>query len=167
MGTFGNKQLIKKEIKMTQRIQLCSSCIQYKKYTHTPCVCVCVCVCVYKLVHDDLIYHLLWLMLSFSCSAVSNSFVSPLTLTHQAPLSMEFSRQEYWSRLPFHSPGYLPKPGIELTSPAWQADSLQPSHLGSPSTLIMCIEICTYNWKYTYYTHIYIYLIHIYIYQSP
>ena len=134
--------------------------------THPVCVCVCVCVCVNWYMMIWYIY-LLWLMLSFSCSAVSNSFVSPLTITHQAPLSMEFSRQEYWSGLPFHSPGYLPNPGIELTSPAWQADSLQPSHLGSPSTLIMCIEICTYNWKYTYYTHIYIYLIHIYIYQSP
>ena len=46
------------------------------------------------------------------------------TVAHQAPLSMQFSRQEYWSGLPFPSPGYLPKPGIELRSPAWQADSL-------------------------------------------
>ena len=38
------------------------------------------------------------------------------TIAHQAPLSMEFSRQEYWSRLPFPSPGDLPDPGIEHTS---------------------------------------------------
>ena len=44
------------------------------------------------------------------------------------PLSMEFSRQEYWSGLPFPSPGDLPDPGIEPRSPAWQADSL-PSEL--------------------------------------
>ena len=37
---------------------------------------------------------------------------------------MEFPRQEYWSEFPFPSPGDLPKPGIELGSPAWQADSL-------------------------------------------
>ena len=41
-----------------------------------------------------------------------------------APLSMRFSRQEYWSGLPFPSPGNLPKPGIETRSPALQADSL-------------------------------------------
>ena len=40
------------------------------------------------------------------------------TVAHQAPLSMEFPRQEYWNRLPFSSPGDLPDPGIELTSPA-------------------------------------------------
>ena len=42
---------------------------------------------------------------------------------HQAPLSMGFSRQEYWSGLPFPSPGYLPNPGIEPGSPALQAES--------------------------------------------
>ena len=48
---------------------------------------------------------------------------------------MEFSRQEYWSRLPFPPPGDLPNPGIELESPAFpalQEDSLLLSHLGSP-----------------------------------
>ena len=45
-------------------------------------------------------------------------------ITHQAPVSMEFSRQEYWSGLPFPSPGDLPYPGIEPKSPALQADSL-------------------------------------------
>ena len=42
----------------------------------------------------------------------------------KAPLSMGFSRQEYWSGLPFPSPGHLPEPGIEPGSPALQADSL-------------------------------------------
>ena len=46
------------------------------------------------------------------------------TLGHQASLSMEFSRQEYWSALPFPSPGDLAKPGIEPGSPALQADAL-------------------------------------------
>ena len=43
-------------------------------------------------------------------------FVTPWTVTHQAPLSMGFSRQEYWSGLPFPTPGDLPKPGIESGS---------------------------------------------------
>ena len=50
--------------------------------------------------------------------------VTPLTITRQAPLSMGFSRQEYWSGLPFSSPGDLPDPGIELRSPALQVVSL-------------------------------------------
>ena len=45
-------------------------------------------------------------------------------VTCQASLSMEFSRQEYWSVLPFPSPGDLPNPGIKPGSPALQADSL-------------------------------------------
>ena len=46
-------------------------------------------------------------------------FVTPWTVAHQAPLSMRFSRQEYWSGLPFPSPGDLPNPGINTASPAW------------------------------------------------
>ena len=45
-------------------------------------------------------------------------------IAHQVPLSTEFSRQEYWSGLPFPSPGDLPDPRIETGSPALQADSL-------------------------------------------
>ena len=45
-------------------------------------------------------------------------FVTPWTVAHQAPLSMGFSRQEYWSGLPFPSSGDLPDPGMEPTSPA-------------------------------------------------
>ena len=41
-------------------------------------------------------------------------FVTPRTVAHQAPLSMEFYKQEYWSRVPFPTPGDLPNPGIEL-----------------------------------------------------
>ena len=50
--------------------------------------------------------------------------VTPWTVACQAPLSMAFSRQEYWSGLPFPSPGDLPDPGIEHGSPALPADSL-------------------------------------------
>ena len=51
-------------------------------------------------------------------------FVTPWTVARQAPLCMEFSRQEYWSGLSFSSPGDLPIPGIEPGSPALQEDSL-------------------------------------------
>ena len=49
---------------------------------------------------------------------------TPWTLAHQAPPSMGFSRQEYWSGLPFPSSGDLPNPGIKRRSPALQADAL-------------------------------------------
>ena len=50
-------------------------------------------------------------------------FATPWAVAHQAPPSMEFSRQEYWSGLPFPSPGDLPDPGIEPGSPTLQADA--------------------------------------------
>ena len=50
--------------------------------------------------------------------------VTPWTVARQAPPSMRFSRQEYWSGLPCPPPGDIPNPGIELRSPALQADSL-------------------------------------------
>ena len=53
------------------------------------------------------------------------------TVAHQAPLSMGFPRQEYWSGLPFPSPGSTPDPGIELHLLHWQMDSLSLSHQGS------------------------------------
>ena len=58
-------------------------------------------------------------------------FATRWTEAYQAPLSVEFSRQEYWSGLPFPSPGDLPDPGIAPASPALQADSLPLCHLGS------------------------------------
>ena len=58
-------------------------------------------------------------------------FATPWTATCQAPLSTGFSRQEYWSGLPFSPPGDLPDPMIESVSPALQVDSLLLSHLGS------------------------------------
>ena len=51
-------------------------------------------------------------------------FATPWTVAYQAPPSMGFSRQEYWSGLPFPSSGDLPNPGIEPRSPALQADAL-------------------------------------------
>ena len=51
-------------------------------------------------------------------------FANPWTVAYQAPASMGFSRQKYWSGLPFPSPRDLPGPGIEPGSPAFQADTL-------------------------------------------
>ena len=51
------------------------------------------------------------------------TLVTPWTVAKQASLSLEFFRQEYWSELPFPSPGDLPEPGIEPGSPALQANS--------------------------------------------
>ena len=64
---------------------------------------------------------------SLSCVRL---FATPWTVPCQAPPSMGFSRQEYWSGLPFPSPGDLPDPGIEPRSPALQADPLPSEPLG-------------------------------------
>ena len=61
-------------------------------------------------------------------------FVTPWTVACWAPLSMRFFRKEYWSGLPLPSPGVLPNPGIEPSSPELQAGSLPLSYLGSPSS---------------------------------
>ena len=66
-------------------------------------------------------------------------FATPWTSVHQALLTMEFSRQEYWSVLPFPSPGHLPNPGIKPGSPTLQADSLQSEPPGKPSP---CLKNC-------------------------
>ena len=58
--------------------------------------------------------------------------MTPWTIAHQAPLSMGFSRQEYWSGLSFPSPGDLPDLGIKPRSLTLEADSLSLSHQGSP-----------------------------------
>ena len=64
------------------------------------------------------------------------TLATPWTVACQAPLSMRFSRQEYWSELLFPSPGGLPDPGIEPTSPALQADSFPTELQGKPIVLI-------------------------------
>ena len=60
-------------------------------------------------------------------------FPIPWTVDYQGPPSMEFSRQEYWSGVPFPSPGDLSDPGIEPRSPALQADALPSEAPGKPS----------------------------------
>ena len=60
-----------------------------------------------------------------------------------APLSMEFSRQEYWSGLPFPSPGDLPDPGIKPTSPSLELVSLTIEPLGEPLIISCCCEVAS------------------------
>ena len=88
-------------------------------------MCVCVCVCVW----------------AQTCIFICVRFlVTPWTIgALQTPLSMGFSRQEYWSGLPFPFPGDLPDPGIEssfLSSPALQAESLPAEPLGKPGIVV-------------------------------
>ena len=80
------------------------------------CVCVCVCVSVSLSV----------------CLSHLVMFDSMTSWTWQAPLSMEFSRQEYWSGLTYPSPGDLPNPWIKPRSPALQANSLPSEPPGKP-----------------------------------
>ena len=73
-------------------------------------------------------------MVGVSCSVVSDS-VTPWTGACQAPLSTGFSRQEYWSGLPFLSPTDLPDSGTKSRCPACQADSLPSETPGKPERL--------------------------------
>ena len=67
--------------------------------------------------------------------SVMSSSVTPWTVAGQAPLSMEFSRQEYWSGLPLPSPGDLPDPGIKPGSPVLQEDSLLSEPSGPQTSM--------------------------------
>ena len=67
-------------------------------------------------------------------------FATPWTVAHQAPLSIGFSRQEYWSRFPSPSPRDLPDPGMEPRSPALQTDSLPLSHQGSTFNRVSTVK---------------------------
>ena len=75
-------------------------------------------------------------------------FVTLWTVAYQASASMGFSRQEYWSGLPFPSPGDLPDPGIEPRSPALQADALTPEPPGKfySSHVWMWESDCKESW---------------------
>ena len=73
------------------------------------------------------------------------------TVAHQAPLSMKFSRQKYWSRFPFPSLENLPNPGIKPGSPAFQADALTSEPPGKPNGVMkswtwlsycVCVSVC-------------------------
>ena len=72
----------------------------------------------------------------FSHQVMSDSFVIPWTVAHQAPLSMRLPRQDYWSGLPFPSPGHLPDPGIKPMSPALAGGLFTTEPPGKPDGTI-------------------------------
>ena len=76
---------------------------------------------------------------SLSCVQL---FATPWTVDHQAPPSMGFSRQEYWSGLPFPSPRDLPDPGIKPRSPTLQADALTYAAAAAAKSLQSCPTLC-------------------------
>ena len=84
-------------------------------------------------------------------------FATPWTIAYQAPLSMEFSRQEYWSGLPFPSPGDLPEPGNEPRSSALQADTLPSEPPGKPNRHLTSEIIVKWRWWWVL-SHYYLFL---------
>ena len=128
------------------------------------------CCCIYSQSHMNIVKHLsfheplpcflssflltslfgnIWKVKMLVAQSFPTLTVIPWIVAHQAPLSMEFSRQEYWSGLTFPSPGDLPDPRIERSSPALQANSLPSEspgkpwqHLKSVSTPILLIKMC-------------------------
>ena len=77
------------------------------------------------------------LLIGAVCSVTSDS-MTQWTVTRQAPLSMGFPKQEYWSGLPFPSPGTLPTPGIELASPALASRFFTTEPPGKPQRKYTC-----------------------------
>ena len=83
-------------------------------------------------------------------SEVAQLCPTPWTVAHQAPMSMGFSRQEYWSGLPFPPPGDLPDPGIKPRSPALQADALTSEPPGKPivgNLMLYPLNILSYRFS--------------------
>ena len=72
-------------------------------------------------------------------------FVTPWTVTRQAPLSMGFSRPDYWNGLPFASPGDLPDPGIKPTSPALAGGFFTTEPLGKPCLFLVLLLLSHFN----------------------
>ena len=83
-------------------------------------------------------------------SVMSNSLWPQRTVAHRAPLSMGFSRQEYWSRLPLPPLGDLPDLGIKPGSPTLQADSLPSESPGKPKEELIYRQIDRYIDRYSY-----------------
>ena len=82
-------------------------------------------------------YYMLLLLSRFSRVQL---FATLWTVAYQAPLFTGFSRQEYWSGLPFPSPRDIPDPGIELGSPALEADALTSEPPGKPHLTVLGIQ---------------------------
>ena len=85
--------------------------------------------------------------MSMHASSVMSNFATPWTVAHQVPLSLGFSRQEYWSGLPFPPPGDIPDPGIEPCLLYWQANSFPLSYLGSVGSLVQIQTWALFYWE--------------------
>ena len=85
-----------------------------------------------KYFHHKSIFWLLLVRKKVKSLSRVQLFAAPQGVAYQAPPSTRFSRQKYWSRLPFPSPGDLPNPGIKPGSPASQADALLSEPPGKP-----------------------------------
>ena len=83
----------------------------------------------------------LMLLLFLNRYVMSHSFATLWTVAHQARLSMGFPRQESWSGLPFPSPGDLPNPGIETTSPALAGRFFTTEPPGKPTNISITLYI--------------------------
>ena len=95
---------------------------------------MCICTCMYELFW--VCFCLFVCLFCFVLVAKSYpTFCDPVDCSLSGPLSMGFSRQEYWSGLPFSSPGNLPDPGIEPRSPTLQADALTSEPQGKPEII--------------------------------
>ena len=122
-------------------------------------VCVCVCICIYISIYIYIyISAHIYLHTHRHAHMLGHIwfFVTPWTVACKAPLSIGFSRQEFWSGLPCPPPRDLPNPGIEPGSPA---DSLPAEPPGKPYiTVYICTHTHTYTHTHTHtHTHIYIY----------
>ena len=91
-----------------------------------------------------------WVNTFSNCIEIVRLFGTPWTVAHQASPSLEFSRQESWSGLPFPSPGNLPNPGMEPGSPALQVEALPSEPPGNTSFLsffVFCDAIRQKSYK--------------------
>ena len=91
------------------------------------------------------------------CCLVAKSCLTPWTMAHQAPVSMAFSRQEYWSGLPFPSPGALPDPGAEPASSALAGRFFTVQPPGKPNCLVtVYYNSISLSWSSaSFWTHVY------------
>ena len=90
-------------------------------------------VCKYS-THRPLMW---WLLTHLSSRSVVWLYATPWTVAYQAPPFLRFPRQDFWSRLPFPSPGDLPDPGIEPRSPSLQAEALPSEPPGKPPSVMV------------------------------
>ena len=104
--------------------------------------------CLYILFQSPLTYNTAWKKVKVLAAQLCWLSATPVTVACQAPLSKGFSRQEYWSRLPYPSPREVPAPGIQPKSPASQADSLpseppgKPQHCMRDLQTLVCFPLC-------------------------